>query len=191
MVVGDALPSSSPISRDRRSAMWSAHQGPKPNQGGQAPSLQMEGAGHAAFRPRKMDVEVLVETLVKEHAVMRESFERAKGAAARGDLRAVSAELRGIDPVFRQHVADEEAQILGLLVRELGREGAAEAIRVFQQHRPIYQLMLKVRDLAARPSEALRESEAELAELFELHTRSEESWLFPKAASLGAARRPS
>ncbi|MDG6908841.1 MAG: hypothetical protein JRN05_01385 [Nitrososphaerota archaeon] len=151
----------------------------------------MEGAGGAAIRPRKMDVEALLGTLVKEHGVMRGAIGRAKDAAARGDLHAVSAELRGIDPLFRQHVADEEAQILGLLVGELGRERAAEAIRIFQQHRPIYQLMLKVRELASRPSEGLRESEAELAELFELHARAEESAVFPRAASLGAARRPS
>ncbi|MDG6920186.1 MAG: hypothetical protein JRN44_00305 [Nitrososphaerota archaeon] len=151
----------------------------------------MEGEGGAAFRPREMGVGALVRKLAEEHALMSDALERAKEASKRGDISAVSRELQAIDPVFRQHIADEEAQILGLLVRELGRQGAAEAIRVFQQHQPMYRLMLKVKELASKPSEELREGGDSLAELFEAHARAEETRVFPVAAALGGAERSS
>jgi hemerythrin-like domain-containing protein len=136
------------------------------------------------YTPRKMSLDALIEVLVDEHSVMKEGIQRAREAAARKDFEGARAELQKIDPVFRQHIADEESQILGLLVRELGARGAAEEIKVFQQHRPIYQLMKRVGELASMSSAELETNQDELKELFDLHAKAEETKVFPRAASL-------
>ena len=133
------------------------------------------------FPPRRIDLEALVGLLVKEHAVMRDGLQRAKEAAARRDFTELSKELKRLDPVFRQHIADEESQVLRLLIDHLGVEGASDEIRVFQQHRPIYQLMKRVTELAAKPAAELEEDQAKLDALFEGHTLAEEQRVFPRA----------
>ena len=98
---------------------------------------------------------------------MGEGLARARDAASRNDYEAVRTELKKLDPVFRQHIADEESQILGLLVEKLGARGAAEEVKVFQQHRPIYQLMKKVDGLASMSASELEAKQAELKDLFD------------------------
>ena len=88
--------------------------------GGASESGGMDGA---RYRPRKMKLEALVATLVGEHALMGEGLVRAREAASRNDYEAVRTELKKLDPVFRQHIADEESQILGLLIGKLGARG--------------------------------------------------------------------
>ncbi len=126
-----------------------------------------------------MEIDTLVGVLVKEHNLMREGLERAKRAAEGRDLEGALRVLGELDSVFRQHIADEEAQILGLLVAELGTKGAEAEIRVFRQHRPIYDLMTKVSKLAALSSSDLEAEQGELESLFDAHTASEEAMVFP------------
>ncbi|MDG7016658.1 MAG: hemerythrin domain-containing protein, partial [Nitrososphaerota archaeon] len=95
-------------------------------------------------------MEALVRVLIGEHKAMSEGFRRAKVAADKRDFGAVIRELKELEPVFRQHIADEESQILRLLTQELGVKGAEDEIRVFQQHRPIHRLMQAVAELAAK-----------------------------------------
>ncbi|MDG7009362.1 MAG: hypothetical protein JRN16_02335 [Nitrososphaerota archaeon] len=142
----------------------------------------------ASYRPRKMELEALVATLVGEHALMGEGLVRAREAASRNDYGAARTELEKLDPVFRQHIADEESQILGLLIEKLGAKGAAEEIKVFRQHGPIYQLMKKVDGLASMSASELEANQAELKDLFDRHTRAEEGRVFPRARSLSAGR---
>lgn len=136
------------------------------------------------YPPRKLGLEEMVRVLVEEHAKMRDGLSRAKEAAGRGDFEAVGRILKELDPIFRQHIADEEFEVLGLLIRSLGVKGAEKEILVFRQHRPIYSLMLKVGELAAASSSELEEREAELEALFSAHAKAEESEVFPKAVSL-------
>lgn len=133
------------------------------------------------YRPRLLTLDALIDVLVKEHSMMREGLRRARVNAARKDFEGVRAELREVDPIFRQHIADEESQILGMLIRRLGVQGAADEIKVFQQHRPIYQLMKRLSELAALSSGELEGKQDELEELFELHTEAEETRVFPRA----------
>ena len=144
----------------------------------------MPGTGGTRYAPRKTNLADLIRALVKEHSVMQDGLEKAKQAAKLRDFEGVAAELKKLDPIFRQHIADEESTILGLLVRRLGKEGAAEEIRVFQQHRPIYQLMKTVSDLAAKSAAELEASQDEVKLLFEQHTRAVEGRVFPRASSL-------
>ena len=133
------------------------------------------------FLPRQLDFESLVGVLVQEHRLMEAGLGRMKEAAGRGDFAEVSACMRDLDPVFRQHIADEESQILRLLIGSLGSKGAEDEIRVFQQHRPIYKLMQLVSELASKSSSELAEDQQKLNELFLEHTYSEEQGVFPKA----------
>lgn len=136
------------------------------------------------FAPRKLTFEGLVKALVDEHASMREGLGAAKACAALRDFEGVRRELLRLDPMFRQHIADEEAQILGMLVRIVGVNGAQDEIRVFQQHRPIHELMGRVAELAPKSTGELESRRAELDALIDLHFRSEETAVFPRAASL-------
>ena len=144
----------------------------------------------ARYAPRRLSLEELVRVLVTEHATMKQGLADAEVAAAARDYETVGRILRELDPVFRQHIADEESSILGLLVRKLGAEGARKEISVFRQHRPIYALMLKVGELAGATSAELEGKEAELEELFSEHTRLEEAEVFPRSASLVRQRGP-
>ena len=142
----------------------------------------LPGAG--PFLPRKMGLTSLVRTLVDEHAEMKEGLRNAKEAAERRDFEALAGILRELDSLFRQHIVDEESTILRLLVGKLGRRGAEEEIRVFQQHRPIYELMKRVSEFASMPANELGASQEALRDLFESHAAAEETRVFPKAESL-------
>ncbi len=138
------------------------------------------------YAPRKLGLQDLVRVLTEEHAVMKAGLERAEEAAKAGDFEGVSRALKETDPVFRQHIADEEATVLGLLIRTLGVKGAESEILVFRQHRPIYQLMEKISELANKSSAELQGSQSELGTLFEQHTLSEEKMVFPNALGLNS-----
>jgi len=125
----------------------------------------------------------LIRTLVGEHVRMRELLRQAKESADSSDFEAVSRDLRQLEPVFKQHIADEEATVLRLLIGTLGRAGAEDEIKVFQQHRPIYKLMQTVSELAAKNAVELRMSQEELNGLFDVHAGAEEGRVFPKALS--------
>jgi hemerythrin-like domain-containing protein len=133
------------------------------------------------FLPRQMDFESLIRVLTGEHRVMEAGFARMKEAAIRGDFGQVAAALAEVDPVLRQHIADEESQILRLLIGELGVSGAEEEIKVFQQHRPIHRLMQLVAELASKSAAELADNQSRLNDLFLEHTSLEEKGVFPKA----------
>jgi len=138
------------------------------------------------YLPRKLPIVELIGVLVEEHAVMKEGLLRIGEATARKDFTEVSRTLKRLDLIFRQHIVDEEAQILRLLVGELGRKGAEEEIRVFQQHRPIYRLMQEISKFASMPAAELQQGQKELRDLFEKHAFAEERRVFPRAERLSA-----
>ena len=131
--------------------------------------------------PRQMDFQSLIRALAEEHRIMEVGLARMKVAAAKGDFHAVAAALEELDPLFRQHIADEESQILRLLIGELGVDGAKAEIEVFQQHRPIHRLMQLIAELASKSATELADDQRRLNELFVEHTSLEEQGVFPKA----------
>ena len=134
-----------------------------------------------AISPRRIEFEALIRVLVEEHAKMKGGLRRVREATARQDFASASLTLKELESVFRQHIADEESQVLRPLIDRLGVKGASEEIKVFQQHRPIYQLMQKVKELAALSAPELEADQARLASLFDDHTLAEEQRIFPKA----------
>src|SRR5271157_2107976 len=142
----------------------------------------------ARYLPRDLSIDGLIRTLVEEHDKMRELLRLAKEATDKGDFEAVSRDLKLLDPIFKQHIADEEAQVLRLLIGELGRKGAEEEIRIFQQHRPIYRLMQAVSELASKEAMDLGSEQTKLNALFDDHANAEELLVFPKALASLAKR---
>ena len=136
------------------------------------------------YPPRPIELDALVSLLVKEHKEIEEGLSKIREAVQRGDFAKVSSTLKEIDPIFRQHIVDEESQIVRLLVGMLGVKGAEEEIRVFQQHRPIHRLMEAVSELASRSALELESEQSKLSSLFLEHTSLEESRVFPKALRL-------
>jgi len=128
-----------------------------------------------------MEFEKLISVLVAEHAEMKKGLAQVRQAISNKDFASASRVLGELDRLFRQHIADEEAQVLRILLDAYGVDGSNEAIIVFRQHRPIYDLMEKIKKLAALPIEGLASSEDVLRQLFEEHTLAEESRVFPKA----------
>lgn len=144
----------------------------------------------ARYSPRNLKLEALIAVLVSEHTVMREGPLKAKEAAGKRDFDAVHSAPREVGPVFRQHIADEESHVLGLLIERMGVKGAVEEIKVFQQHRPIYQLMKEVMGLAAMPAAELAANQTKLSAMFDEHTAAEEGRVFPRVMSFrGLAMR--
>jgi hemerythrin-like domain-containing protein len=139
--------------------------------------------GPVSVLSRKMEFEELISVLVAEHAEMKTGLAQVKQAISDKDFASASRELGELDRIFKQHIADEEAQVLRILLDAYGVDGANEAIVIFRQHRPIYDLMEKVKRLAALPIGELASSEDALRQLFEEHTLAEESRVFPRAIS--------
>lgn len=141
-------------------------------------------AAPGPFLPRKMELESLIRTLVGEHTMMKEGLRSAKEDVQKHDYEALARTLKRLDPLFRQHIVDEESTILRLLVGRLGVDGAGEGIRVFRQHGPIYQLMKSIGGFVSMSAEELEARQEELSVLFDRHAAAEEGGVFPKAESL-------
>ncbi|HUI00613.1 MAG TPA: hemerythrin domain-containing protein [Nitrososphaerales archaeon] len=140
---------------------------------------------------RRMEFDELISVLVAEHGKMKSGLAEVERAASEKDFASAARILRGLDALFRQHIADEEAQVLRLLIDAYGLKGADDAIVVFRQHRPIYDLMETVKKLASLPAAELASSENELRRLFDEHALAEETRVFPKALSAHKGREAS
>jgi len=134
--------------------------------------------------PRQLEFETLIAVLTNEHKEMEAELSRMGEAADHKDFVVISSALKKLDSIFKQHIADEESQILRLLVAELGVKGAEKEIKVFQQHRPMYRLMQLVAELAAKSAEELANDQNRLSELFYEHVSLEEQGVFPKALGI-------
>jgi hemerythrin-like domain-containing protein len=128
-----------------------------------------------------MELEELVSVLIAEHAKMKEGLAQVRQATSNKNFASASSILKELDQIFRQHIADEEARVLRILLDAYGVEGSEEAIVVFRQHRPIYELMEEVKKLASLPVGELAGDQDRLWRLFEDHTLAEGSRIFPKA----------
>jgi hemerythrin-like domain-containing protein len=130
-----------------------------------------------------MEFEELIAVLIAEHVEMKRDLADVRQAARKRDFSSASKILVELDRLFKQHIADEEAQVLRILIEVYGVEGADDAIKVFRQHRPIYDLMEEVKRLASLSTEELASNEDRLRQLFEEHTLAEENRVFPRAKS--------
>ncbi len=106
--------------------------------------------------PRLMEFEDLISTLIAEHVKMKDGLNEIRMALDEGDHLRAQNTLKEVKDIFEQHIADEEAQVLRVLIGAYGVKGADEAIKVFRQHRPIYSLMESIRQYSELSSEELK-----------------------------------
>ena len=137
---------------------------------------------------RRLPLDELVATLVAEHAKMKDGISRTRNAMLTGNFARAKESMSAVVGTFRQHIADEEGQILRLLIEAYGRGGAEDALGVFRQHRPIYALMEALEGLSRLAPLELQARGAELAALLDDHAFSEENRIFPRALAVGGAK---
>jgi hemerythrin-like domain-containing protein len=130
-----------------------------------------------------MELDELVSVLVSEHVEMKERLAEVGQATLNRDFASASKYLQQLDRLFRQHIADEEGQVLRILIDAYGVKGAEDAIIVFRQHKPIHELVEEIKKLAGLSVEELAADEERLRNLLENHTLAEEARIFPKAVS--------
>jgi hypothetical protein len=121
--------------------------------------------------------------LIAEHVEIKKELAELEKSTGVRDYSSAFMILERLDRLFRQHIADEEAQVLRLLIGAYGVKGADEAIAVFRQHRPIYQLMTEVKKLSSLSPGELSLNEAKLRSMLKNHTIAEETSVFPRALS--------
>lgn len=136
-----------------------------------------------------MEFQELISALVEEHGRMKKGLVEIRAAVSGKDFLKVAGVLREVDSIFRQHIADEEGQVLRLLIEVYGVKGAEEAIVVFRQHRPIYQLMESLKKIAVLTPEELASNQDELMAKLDEHTAAEETRVFPRAMSTYRERK--
>jgi len=132
------------------------------------------------MRPRRLELDDLIRILVEEHGKVRDLLVKLDMLLQAGRYTEAAEELKEFQPYLDQHILDEEAIVLKALLDALGRGGAARAIKVFQEHREIHQLISEMRSAASTP-EKLVEKKDRLRETLERHFWAEEKDVFPSA----------
>lgn len=132
-------------------------------------------------RPRKLELEELINMLVEEHGQVKSLLNKLNTLLHEEKYAEAAEELNGFKPYLDQHIIDEEATVLKALMDAYGREGAGRAIKVFQEHREIHQLISEMRSVASSSPERLAEKRDRLRTVLERHFRAEEEEVFPWA----------
>lgn len=130
---------------------------------------------------RPLEFPDLVAALTREHGELRRRFKDINAALDAGNRLRASALTRDLCDDLRQHIIDEEARVLRLLIDTYGRQGAGEAIKVFQKHRPIRAVIKAMEQIPPKTPEALRQRTDELERLLLGHLVEEEERVFPWA----------
>ncbi len=134
-----------------------------------------------SVRPRKLELGELLNMLVEEHRQVKSLLNRLNTLLQEERYAEVAEELNNFKPYLDQHIIDEEATVLKVLLDAYGREGAERAIKVFQEHKEIHQLISEMRSAALSSPEGLAEKRDRLRTVLERHFRAEEEEVFPWA----------
>ena len=89
--------------------------------------------------------------------------------------------LDGLDRSLRQHIVDEEAQVLKRLISARGRDGADSDIKTMQQHRRIHRQIQAVQERLPSWSDPDVSVYVELDRLVRDHLKKEELDVYPRA----------
>lgn len=85
------------------------------------------------------------------------------------------------DNLSIQHIVDEENVLLKLFIDAYGRNGADDAIKVFQQHRTMHKLADTISKKALTSPEKLGSMPSDFDKLVRSHFLAEEDRIFPWA----------
>lgn len=130
-------------------------------------------------RPRSLELFELINVLLKEHEDTRKDLFDLKNAIVEKDYVKISEIINKFDQYLNQHIVDEEATLLRFLLDKYGREGSQGAIRVFQQHIRVHQLINEIKSLLNSSPELINIKRDELANLLFEHFDKEENYVFP------------
>ncbi len=131
------------------------------------------------MRPRSLELPELIKILLEEHRSVRALLLKIHHLISEGRDKEVAEALKDFKPYLDQHIIDEEATILKILLEAYGRQGAENAVKVFQQHREIHQLITEL--TRAESPEELRDKRERLRQILDDHFAAEESGIFPWA----------
>ena len=130
---------------------------------------------------RQLVLEELITVLTKEHEQLRKRLAEIHDVLARGDYSNSAQLVSEFDNSTLQHIVDEENVLLKLFVDAYGREGADDAIRVFQQHRTMHKLADAISKTALNSPEKLGSMPTDFDKLVRSHFEAEENRIFPWA----------
>jgi iron-sulfur cluster repair protein YtfE (RIC family) len=130
-------------------------------------------------RPRSLELFELIDVLLKEHEDIKKDLLDLKDAVDKKDYAKVNEIIIKFNQYLNQHIIDEEATLLKVLLNRYGREGSQDAIRVFQQHIRIHQLIDEIKSLLDSSPELINIKREELANLLFEHFGKEEDYVFP------------
>lgn len=138
------------------------------------------------LRPRSIELAELIELLGREHVDFSGRMVRVMEGISHADYKVALSELATIKEDIYQHILDEESSVLALLIRKLGRSGAAEAIEIFQEHVDIQDMIGRLEQHLSSGDTSIEELGASLDSFMKEHFRKEDEKVFPTALKAGS-----
>ncbi len=136
------------------------------------------------MKPRELPVNELIEKLKEEHANLPAIIDDAIITYKTGNLSGAFPVIADVRETLSQHIIDEEAVLLKLLLDKLGKEASEPYIKILQEHTKIMKL---VEQSVESTYTGWTETENNLNTLKEElagHHKQEEEVFYPKVISL-------
>ncbi|MCW6158024.1 MAG: hemerythrin domain-containing protein [Thermoplasmatales archaeon] len=136
------------------------------------------------MKPRELPVNELIEKLKEEHANLPAIIDDAIITYKTGNLSGAFPVIADVRETLSQHIIDEEAVLLKLLLDRLGKEASEPYIKILQEHTKIMKL---VEQSVESTYTGWTETENNLNTLKEElagHHKQEEEVFYPKVISL-------
>ncbi len=136
------------------------------------------------MKPRELPVNELIEKLKEEHANLPTIIDDAIITYKTGNLSGAFPVIADVRETLSQHIIDEEAVLLKLLLDKLGKEASEPYIKILQEHTKIMKL---VEQSVESTYTGWTETENNLNTLKEElagHHKQEEEVFYPKVISL-------
>ncbi len=136
------------------------------------------------MKPREFPVNELIEKLKGEHANLPAIIDDAIITYKTGNLSGAFPVIADVRETLSQHIIDEEAVLLKLLLDKLGKEASEPYIKILQEHTKIMKL---VEQSVESTYTGWTETENNLNTLKEElagHHKQEEEVFYPKVISL-------
>jgi len=136
---------------------------------------------------RQLTLEQLILVLSGEHQDQGRRLTDLMDVLAKKDYARAAHLSREFDNLSIQHIVDEENVLLKLFIDAYGRNGADDAIKVFQQHRTMHKLADTISKTALTMPEKLGSIPSDFDKLVRSHFVAEEGRIFPWALKIHKA----
>ncbi len=136
------------------------------------------------MKPRDLPIRELIEKLKEEHQNLPAIIDDAIITYKTGNLSGAFPVIADVRETLSQHIIDEEATLLKLLIEKLGKEASEPYIKILQDHPKISKMVEKSVESTYT---GWTETEGDLTQLKEAlseHHKQEEEVLYPKVLSL-------